>query len=647
MVESLGARAFKGAGVSSLCYEVMPLRITDDYTKQDLVKGLFARNGAVTVQLIPTDTLDSTSYQYFLMRMRVGAWGRGELIFRCTVSGNIVDGDDDDKPGFDFDGNNLSGGCLGSVSISRDTSSGGMYTPAYSHGQPIPERRLTYVHASQIGTGYFTIGPDNTPVRLGCPPDWRSSRNSSEDSHQGASGDGIWFFVGPYRIRVRFCFGVKDKSVDEVGSDKYLRSVTYEIKGLKVDSFDKTYDVGKDGPDKVPVFPVLSDIGPGCFEGCTQLESIDGFPARVTDIPSRCFAGCPFEHDVVNPEVKRPIMTFNMPVLDDRIVWQGRLKDAFYLNCESVWDSTTGSFTGVEFYNGTDGAHRTILADITHTQDPITGDWSDTLTLNASSSLQLDPFDVWNGSSYDVFTPVLEEIHHDYVVFRITPEVTVRFGLSWSGYGKTRSPDLSGENTVLDSLADEMRVYLDGCRGSVTYDESHDFVLVNYNAVDENGDDITSPLVLFDWSRLTGEWWIRISPSVTDPNDPTFYIRGTGGSKSVRSMGAEGNVVDGSGYFIFKCMEHTDWEVHATTLAEAVQILAYSVDIPPTVSDVGDDCFSFKDYPDAKHVLQGVYFHVPATTIRRMSGFPFGVPPGCAIYANGGIIYREPLPDEG
>lgn len=643
MVESLGARSLKGTPITSLYYEADPLRLTDEYTEQDLVKDLFGDSGPVTVQLIATDSLDSKRYQHFVLRIRAGAWGQNELIYNCTVSGNLVDGDADDQPGFDLDGNDLEDGCIGVVNMYRETASGSTHTPAYSHGQRSPDRRLIYIHSAE-STGYFKIGPDGSDVRLGCPADWYPSRTSSSGSHTGTSGNGVWFFIGPYRIHVSFCFGVKSKTVEAVGSNNYLREIEYEIKGLRVDSCDMIHDVGESGKDRVPIFPLVTSVGAGCFEGCTLLSSLDGFPSKVSDLPSRCFAGCPFEHDVEEPEVITPSMTFEMPVLTSRLDWQKKLNNALYLRLESVWDSSSSTYTGVKISNKSYGTYKTILADLTHVQDPDTGEWSETLELNSESDTQLDPVEVWTGSAYEYYTPTLESLDHDYIVLRLTPDVTIRCEFSWSGYGNTRAPYLNGTRTIYDSVADEMRVYLDGCGGSVVAGEFNDFLFDNPHAVDENGDDLSFPLITFDWDRRTGEWRILMYISGLDPNAPTFYIRGTGGAKSVKNLGTSGSIEDGTGYFRFQCHEHTDWEVWAYTLAPAVQVLECSVDIPPTVTSVGKDCFSFKDYPEAEKVLQGVYFHTSAAAVRRMSGFPFGVPPGCSIYANGGIIYTEPLP---
>jgi len=92
----------------------------------------------------------------------------------------------------------------------------------------------------------------------------------------------------------------------------------------------------------------------------------------------------------------------------------------------------------------------------------------------------------------------------------------------------------------------------------------------------------------------------------------------------------------------------TGYDENEEAIEESVRV--NSVDVPAHVTSIASDCFTFDDYmEDGRPLLEEVHFYGRAAAdVRAMPGFPFGIPPGCTIYAGPkerhGQVYTEPLP---
>lgn len=645
-VETLASRALAGTAVESLTYDWTPIRMDTLEDAQLVVKEiLFVK---VKPILVTYGSLDSTSHQSFLMRIRVGSWGSPEVVAVCSASGNLVDGDDDNKPGFDEMGLYLPDGCIGSVSMHMGNK-GANYRPPYPKGADTPLRRFTYWTQTETGTDYVKVG--DTEVRIGVPRYWYPGHDSKQEPVYGISGDCMWMFIGPYRVHVQLCFRVSSKNVETIDGSKALTSIKYELAGVRVLSCTRVMDLPDDPevPVRVPVFPLLESVGSGCFEGCTRLHDLVGLPKSVTSLPSRCFAGCPFGHPVDKIDVKTPTFSLEMPVLDDRIDWQYDVHNNFFYSemnseyegsiCVAVWMKN----------NQQSAAKMRVLLE--HVQDPETGDYTCLVSADPDNC-SFAPFTM-GGVTYH---PEFVSVDENGVVVRICEGFEVLMPFNWYAVGtKQQRPSFDTMRKFRDLVEDEMRSYLravsNGLVAKPEEGDTCDFVFSSYSIGWYDGEEDTMvgcPLVRYSWNRKTGVWTIgyvekRDGQSRVVP----WTIVGTSGSKGLLFDREEGYVADGGGYFVLVCDGHEDWEINMKTFSPAVQLLTCSVDIPESVTSVGVDCFSFDKYMDLPNKLQAVYFHMSATELRRMNAFPFGVPPGCTIYANGSAVYTEPLPYAG
>lgn len=628
-VETLGPRVFRGTAVESLKYDLEPPEFETLQDAQGFVSAVFDE---LNVEVIATGSL-SASYLHFVMRLRAGDWGEPELVLAGEFArGDITDQNStvDNQPGFDMNGAALQDGCLVSVDLDREDDSYTFY-PAYTGSTP-PYRHIWT--ASDVGTGYVTV--DDYPVRVCCPSYWRASRTSSQSATESVSGSYAYLFIGPYRFYVEFCFAVDDKLVTQNGSSATLDDISYELKGLKVHSFTKTADFN--GVLQVPVFPLLSDIGSGCFEDCASLQGLEGLPSSVHTLPSRCFAGCPFTHDVTDPEVVTPVVNVSMPVLDARINWRKMAVGILYVDYEN--STSNGQYLDLKIYS----RYRSPLTDYiritwTETQDPVTG-------VYVLSDPVLDPdhrvLESFAVDSVTAVTPEATGMDGDKILVDLTPEIKITIQLAASGSDGNRYYRIAGGDAVEfagDSLEDEMRVYYDACDGAVSADpvRGNDFV---YKSAHVEPTGLFGFIMTMNWDRDDGTWdFIGAAGSYPIINDPE--------NRSVTFDPLNhGDVASGDGYYQVWCDNHPDWTVRYHVVVEAVQVRANSVEVPVSVSQVNADCFTFDQYmDDGRELLEAVYFNGRGgVSVRGMSGFPFGIPPGCSIYVGGAVIYTEPLP---
>lgn len=607
LATSLGVNAFRGTSVASLVHEweTVEVDVEDATEVQAFVTSIFDELFSAA-EVVPVGRIDGTSSEKeFRLRLRSSAdWGTPEIVFA-----GYADITDVDAPGFNMNGVSVANGCVGSIRFVVRTMPDSPWFPAYT-GSDSSGVRYTHAPYAVEYMGFMELG--DVLVRVSCPTLFYPSRTSS--SVVPYDGDVIRLLVGPYRVDVQVCLSARVTK----NSGGVITDIEYELKGVRPHYIARM--AGADHLDKVPIFPLLNSVGKGCFENCTSLRSLDGLD-RLYTLPSRCFAGCPFEHNVENPDVVSPEVTASMPVYTDRLAWQSHVISAVYLYRSSKRSdgvvtglvvSTAYSATNqIEIAVSITGGVRSYSV-VTDTADPVT----------------------YQG---ETFTPTLVSVDDDKIVVGMTSDFRVKLELDWESDSSYVS--ISSASVYEDDVASEMAEYLSAFNGSVVAltDSADDF------AFDASGLEYTDALgtshrvLAFSWDRETGEWSTRVVPSLA------MNVAGHPGKTVQKGSYPE---VLGFNTEAFSCVEHAadNWFVLLHYVVEAVQVLARSVTIPPNVNNIGNDCFTFDIYPDTPP-LQAVYFNgKDPTTVRGMTGFPFGVPPGCSIYAGGGVVYTEPLP---
>lgn len=595
LAKSIGSFAFKGSMIESLAYEWYTFTVVEG-EEQAFAADVFG--GLFDIEVEAIDRTDgSRTNREFMFRMKTGGWGSPEIVFRGEA-----DISDVNSPGFDMNGNALEGGCVKSIRFIDAIEEDYWWYPPYT-GRTVPDGiRQRCAPFARDFTGYLDFR--NCKVRVFCPSIWFSSRDGGSSVNQ-CDGDVLNMIIGPYFVKFQVCLSAE---LTEQGST--VTGIKYELTGVKcvyVSRID-----GSTGLDRVPLFPLLTSVGMGCFEGCTRLKGLEGLEG-LHNLPSRCFAGCPFEHDVGEPEVITPAVTVGMPVLDDRRRWQRNVISAVYLYRDSHMSG--GLVDSVNVYTK-DYSTSKITISVAHTPDG---------RVYTPVSTKTSPV-TYQGVTY---TPTFVSIDDSKIVIALSDELKVRISTEWKEDGSYVA--FGSAEKYDDTVENEMEVYMSALVGSVGEGSGCDFSYVADGLETEDGGQVPS-LIDFSWSRDTGEWDIRYMF--------TRFIVSSDTSKSFIGVGGE------DGTLAFSCVEHNEdgWEVELRYTVEAVKVISRSVTILPGVSSIGNDCFTFDKYPDVPK-LEAVYFDGrSAASVRAMNGFPFGVPPGCAIYANGGIIYTEPLP---
>lgn len=596
LAKSIGAFAFKGSMIESFLYEWSTF-VVNEGEEQTLATDVFGGLFNISVEAAGRTDGSRTDCE-FLFRMKTGGWGSPEIVFRGEA-----DISDVDSPGFDMNGNELVGGCVKSIRFFSAIEWDYPWFPPYT-GRTVPDSiRYRCAPFARDFTGYLDFR--NCKVRVFCPRIWFSSRSGGSPVNQ-CDGNVLNMIIGPYFAKFQVCLRAE---LTEQGDT--VTGIKYEMAGVKCVYVARI--TGSTGLDRVPLFPLLTSVGMGCFEGCTSLKGIEGLE-NLYNLPPRCFAGCPFEHDVEGPEVITPVVTVGMPVLDDRRRWQRNVISAVYLYRDR---HTSGGFVdSVNVYTDYSGTSK-ITISVTHTPDG---------RIYTPVSTSTSPV-TYQGVTY---TPTFVSIDDSKIVISLSDELKVRISTEWDDDGSYVA--FGSSEKYDDSVEDEMEGYMAALAGSVVEGSGCDFSYVVDGLETEDGRPVPS-LIDFSWDRETGEWGVQ----------PTFtrFIVSSDRAKSFVGAGGE------DGTIAYSCVEHEEdgWEVELHYTAEAVKVISRSVTIPPSISSVGNDCFTFDKYPDVPK-LEAVYFDGrSAASVRAMSGFPFGVPPGCSIYANGGIIYTEPLPD--
>ena len=627
LAATLGSHAFRGTAISSLVYEweTLDIDIDDPSEVQAFVTGLFS-DLFTQVEVLPVDRLDDPTQPEKEFRVRLKA-ASFEMVFSGYADLSRSQGYGDeyvvDAPGFDMNGRPLANGCLRDFRFSGLELSGDYWRSAY-HWYDSTE--LFHAPLAVERSGFVDYG--GVAVRVSCPERWWSSRDADSPDVRPCSGQVIRLQVGPYIVSVQLCLSaeiVRDygsgEIVHESNPSQYdqIENIEYELKGVRPVGITRLS--GADNLDRVPLFPLLLSVGDGCFENCTQLQSMAGLEGLVS-LPSRCFAGCPFTHSVDPPTVTKPFITMTMPVLSERVSWQRRVLSAVYLYRDQIL--TDGAVTGITIATESPFTNRIEIAvsiDNDVRSYSVVTDVADTVTYQG-----------------ETFTPTLVSVDDDAVILSLNSDFRVKLELEWADDNSYVSIDSA--SVYEDDVADDMQDYLRAFNGSVrtlsgvAYDYVYDAAGLGYLV----GNETSHELFGFKWDRTSGAW------TTYDLRLAQMDVVGHPGKTVVLSNDYP-EELPSSDTKAFSCLEHASdgWFVLVSCHLKTVQVYARSVEIPASVTHIASDCFSFDGYPDTPP-LQAVYFEGPdPRDVSAMDGFPFGIPPGCSIYANGSFVYREPL----
>lgn len=606
--------------------------ITPEHSIQEFVKSVFQNR--LTVQGTGLRSSDLTQWECLLRFAPVS--GGDEIVFECTVDLTSASGSGaaSNSNGFDWNGAAIRGKCVKSVKVKSQIGyRNHTYYPQYSSIQGREEKVMSRASNS---TGYFTVLGDYS-MRAYCANSWDSSPTygASETLTPATGSDNrITMVVGPYRVT----FDVYLKATLTLQGTMVVTNATYTVAGLKAISVTRL--PGAEDGMKVPVFPLLypsNGLGTGCFAGCTGLKSLEGLE-HVTAYPARCFAGCPFTHPVQDPEVHAPVVTASMPVYDDRKAWCNRLVSAVrpYSTYERNSDYVIEKIK--LRYSSSDEHQIVVLVSV---DDDGVRSYS---CESGSETLEPITFDE------DEYTLEFVSADDDKIVVKVSDEVTIKVPTVWdddSEYVSVRTAVLL-EDTVQTEMSEYLAPFqgIDsvGCAANLG-----DFAYAPPRIVSQHVNPVTSeieeevvPYVFtFRWSRTDGTW------SVANRYAGYAYVAETEFSKSVKFPMQSQAFADlvGEGYEVEcpSCPDGEEWKVVLKAKFETVEVATNSVSVPSTVTSIASTTFSFDDYPDAVQKLKALYFRGrTAAAVSAMTNFPFGIPSGCSIYADGSLVYTAP-----
>ena len=468
------------------------------------------------------------------------------------------------------------------------------------------------------------------------------------------SGDGylrIVFEVEGRRFEAILSFEVK--RVEEEG---VVTSVDVKITGARVTDLEDPWpgypQVGESR--RYSAVPCLTTLGGRCFEGCVGLDTLDWVPFGVTSFPVRCFAGVPFTHSLQYTVDEPRFSGWTSPTVDayrravarlrglDRELVTVEIDDE---SAEPGWIRLYKAYGDEEVcirlvvtYSEVDGRLVPSLAiDPSHTS---------TEAVDGNLDVTMDGYETPFGRTYGLAGALEAVSTSDNVATLRVGELTMDLVVTnVSQDPSSVSLDVGTEYVSCRSY-DAMRHALSVLNGEsvVTFADNEWVVAVSGSAFD-------SLKLTFD--DETGTWDSEYGTPAAqvdlDPQAPWYVFRRRPGTsdedrhaqESAGRFWFEGEVPGSTGDAADK--PYRTVYVFAAVEARAVPVKSNSVVIPSWVDSIEEDCFTFDGFEDSEQRLEALYFDKSPEDVRRMSGYPWGVPSGCRIYsAMGGLVYQAP-----
>jgi hypothetical protein len=388
--------------------------------------------------------------------------------------------------------------------------------------------------------------------------------------------------------------------------------------------------------------PCLRELAASCFEGCTGLNSRGWLPFGVTSFPARCFAGVPFTHPVEYEVIPPKFLEWKSPTVD-------LYKDAIegLLDMSKIYvDVASGDFPdSVVLRSRSTSGEAYIRFTVSYAEADGEIVPSLALDLDHMATERIDGDMVSNEYNAPLVSVVTKGLSGPLEV--VSPAsgggVTLRVGtltLLLSVANRSTSSDYASLDFSCAYVScpqyDEMVYALHEMNGTTQ---------VSYTDFDTGRWSVTtcgSAALIFEFRVRTGLWKTEygafcapVSSAVDADCFPFDELRGVARFTSLEKL-------EGRYWFISTVYydqadvtgpPYVGFYAYAEVDARPVAVVENSVIVPPWVTWIGKDCFTFKGFEDVPSKLEGVYLHQTAEDIVQMPNYPWGVPSGCCIYS--------------
>lgn len=406
------------------------------------------------------------------------------------------------------------------------------------------------------------------------------------------------------------------------------------------------------GTKRYSAVPCLTTIGASCFEGCVGLSSLSWLPLAVTVLPSRCFAGVPFKHpiqyDVPRPEYsgwESPTVSAYQSAISDLLGWSkfyadddgGTRPAAIAIRRESSDEDYIRFAVSYAVVDGNlvpslagDPDHAATAAVDGNVDVPASG-----YGLSAEAPL---------GRTYGLAGRLeVVSVQGNAATLRVG-DLTFLFTVTNTLTGTTDASLQFECSYVSCPPYDAMVSVLSTLNGSsVSYaDEVFSVEVDGEGALDLAFDAETGT-----WVPTYGQFHAPVS-SEPGADRYTFLCWLSGDELEDDRLHQEAHdrfwfqaaVPDLTGDSDDK--PYRTMYAYATVATRTVPTAECSVEVPPWVTIIGRDCFTFKGFDDAEDKLKALYIRKSPREVREMTNYPWGVPSGCCIYSSSGLVYRAP-----